>query len=640
MSRLARISVASGLIVLVPTIALIASSFAGNLDRLAPGLPDAGDFTRFAVPTVRALHDSAAAVMIGLLALAATALPADSGSAPGALGGLRQRAAQLAGVAGGIWALAGVNGVALSYFDVAGVDPLEAGASQASLFSYVTEITLGQSLAISVVLVMVATTLTWLATRVSTLGVAAIVALGALIPLTVTAHGAVNHEDAVSLLALHLIGATVWVGGLAGVLLLSRRLGDSGPDVMRRYSYLAGWCFAIVAISGVAGGLLRVTDLDALATSYGVLLLAKTAALLLLGLIGWAHRSRTIPRLSGSPRSRLLFVRLAVVELALMASTVGLAVTLGRSSPQPAGTLRSTAESFLGYELPPPLSYFQWFGQWQVDVLWTPVGLLLAVGYLVGVHRWNRSHDPWGASRTVSWLAGCAVLVWATSGAPAVYGRLIPTMHVLEQVLIALVVPFLLVLGQPRALGGGLFPVRSDGSRGLREWATGVANSRAARAARRPVVALGLYAVVLVGYYFTPAVQISLDNNLARFAAMVLFLAAGLNLVTSLTARPAGSRMDAERLSVLGAAVVVHIGVASAVMAGWASSGDWYQDMRLLWGDANPNERFLAGGVLWAGSLAVLLALGVRLTSTRPVRERAGRLVTARRFRWPSRVRE
>ena len=640
MSRVARITVASGLIVLVPAIALIASGLAGNLDRLAPGLPDAGDFTRAAVPTVRALHDSAAAVMIGLLVLATTVLPAEPGSAPGALGGLRLRAAQLAGVAGGIWALAGVNGLALSYFDVAGVNPLEEGASQASMFSYITDITLGQSLAISVALVVVATTLTWLATRVSTLGVAALVALGALIPLTVTAHGAVNHEDAVSLLALHLIGATVWVGGLAGVLMLSGRLGGSAPDVLRRYSRLAGWCFAIVAVSGIAGGLLRVTDFGALSTSYGVLLLAKTAALVLLGLVGWAHRARTIPRLSGTPRSRLLFVRLGVVELVLMASTVGIAVTLGRSAPQPAGTLRSTAESILGYELPPPLSYLEWFGQWRVDVLWTPIALLLAVGYLVGVHRWNRSHDRWATGRTLSWLAGCAVLIWATSGAPAVYGRLIPTMHVLEQVLIALVVPMLLVSGRPRALGGGLFPARTDGSRGLREWATGITNPRAARAAARPAVALGLYAALLIGYYFTPAIQLSLDDNLARFAAMVLFLAAGLNLVASLTVIPADSRVDARGLSVLAAALVVHIGVALAVMAGAASSGDWYLHMQLLWGDPNPNERFFAGGMLWAGSLAVLLTRGIRISAANAVHGTAVRLDVFRRFRWPRRVRE
>ena len=81
--------------------------------------------------------------------------------------------------------------------------------------------------------------------------------------------------NAVDSLALHLLGATLWVGGLAGLLLIARHLGGQLPAVVGRYSTLALWCFVLVALSGVLNAGLRLGSWSALGSSYGLLVIGK-----------------------------------------------------------------------------------------------------------------------------------------------------------------------------------------------------------------------------------------------------------------------------------------------------------------------------------------------------------------------------
>jgi putative copper resistance protein D len=71
--------------------------------------------------------------------------------------------------------------------------------------------------------------------------------------------------------------------------------------------------------------------LDALDTGYGALLLTKTAALVLLGLLGWQHRRRTLPRLRAGDDGS--FRRFGTGEVLLMLATLAVAVALAASPP-------------------------------------------------------------------------------------------------------------------------------------------------------------------------------------------------------------------------------------------------------------------------------------------------------------------
>ncbi|MCO4239218.1 cytochrome c oxidase assembly protein [Pseudarthrobacter raffinosi] len=612
MSRFARAAFAGALVLLVPITALFVLNLVGAMEAPSPGLPDPGDLTRWALPASRALHDVAATVTIGFLALAATVLPQDP-DRPGSLGPSASRAMFYAAIAGSVWTLTGTAALTFSYADMAGTDPFGPGASLDAVTSFIFDLALGRSLAVNVLLAATATTGAWLATRTTTAGVCTLLALGALFPLTVTAHGASNHEDAVNLLALHLIGATIWVGGLAAMYVLRQQMGRDLVVSVRRYSRLAGWCFLLVLLSGLWSAVLRLNGADLLGSAYGVLLVLKSAALVLLGFAGWLHRARTIRALESNPHRMASFVRLAGAELALMAVTVGLAVALGRTSPFATSPVQSTAESFLGSELPPWLGAAEWLTQWHADVVWAPVTVLLVAGYLTAVARWNRSTGPWPRTRTFFWLLGCVFLAWATSGAPAVYGRLLPGMHVLGEMIVGLTVPVLLLLGRPGILAGTTLPRRTDGSRGLREWAAVFLKSRAMLWIGRPMPALALYAVFVAGYWFTPVLQLSLSNNPFRLAAMTSALGAGLNLAAALLKsrdRATGTAGSAV-MWVLAAAATVHAGAGVAVMAGGMHGDEWYAYIQSLWNYSATAQQGTAGEVLWGSALVPLLALGV-----------------------------
>ncbi|WP_171058895.1 MULTISPECIES: cytochrome c oxidase assembly protein [unclassified Arthrobacter] len=614
MTGLARAAFAGALVLLVPLTALFVLNLVGAMEAPSPGLPDPGDLTRWALPASRAVHDAAATVTIGLLAVAATVLPQDP-DRPGSLGRSASRAMFYAAIAGSVWTVTGGVALTFSFADMAGTDPFGPGASLEAVTSFIFDLALGRSLAVNVLLAAAATSGAWLATRTTTAGVCTLLALGALFPLTVTAHGASNHEDAVNLLALHLIGATVWVGGLAAMYVLRHQAGRDLVVSVRRYSRLAGGCFVLVLLSGLWSAVLRLNGADLFGTAYGVLLVLKTVALVLLGLAGWVHRARTIRDLERNPQRKSGFMRLAGAELALMAVTVGLAVALGRTSPFPTSPVQSTAESLLGSELPPWPGAAEWVTQWHADVVWAPAVVLLAAGYLAAVRRWNRSAGQWPLIRTVSWLLGCLFLAWATSGAPAVYGRLLPGMHVLAELIIGLTVPVLLLLGRPEVLAAATLPRRPDGSRGLREWAAVFLKSPAVLWIARPVPALALYAVFLAGYYFTPVLHLSLSNNPFRLAAMTASLGAGLNLVAALlkSRDPETGSAGSSALWVLAAAAAGHVAAALAVMAGGMHGDDWYAYIQSLWNYSAAAQHSTAGQVLWGASLVPLLALGAAI---------------------------
>ena len=240
----------------------------GATDALT--VDDAGALTRWGLPVARVLNDVAASLTVGLLVLAAVALPAGPGRrsrgsgsptsgirhAPSpVIDGTSLAVVRLAGATALVWAAAGAVVLVLSYARLSGVAPGAPGFAQ-QLGNFLTEIDLLRALLISSLVVVVVATGAIVATRLNTVGWMAALAVGALLPVALTGHaaGSTDHELAVDSLAFHLVGVTVWVGGLAALMLLRAALaaGDLDVVVVRRYSTLALWAF--VAVGGVGRG--------------------------------------------------------------------------------------------------------------------------------------------------------------------------------------------------------------------------------------------------------------------------------------------------------------------------------------------------------------------------------------------------
>jgi copper transport protein len=149
---------------------------------------------------------------------------------------------------------------------------------------------------------------------------------------------------------VHVLAASVWVGGVACLLLAlpaaTRQL--DGPersrlllDVLRRFSPVALGAVVAIAITGVVQAYIDVRTLEGLLhTTYGALILAKTALLLCLIGFGWVNRARIIPaleRLVSTQRppggTGVLARRSLRAELALMLCVFGVTAALISYAP-------------------------------------------------------------------------------------------------------------------------------------------------------------------------------------------------------------------------------------------------------------------------------------------------------------------
>jgi putative copper export protein len=167
-----------------------------------------------------------------------------------------------------------------------------------------------------------------------------LVAIAALVPTALTAYP--RNESYVVIagaaLVVHVIAATTWVGGLAGLVRYGRASRAGLPLVLERFNQVALISSIAVLVSGLisAAGRLAAKGggwdsiLDVLtADSYGALLIAKTAAFVLLIILAWLQRRRAYGDLldGGGP-----FWQVVGTELFIMAVALGLSVALSQTA--------------------------------------------------------------------------------------------------------------------------------------------------------------------------------------------------------------------------------------------------------------------------------------------------------------------
>ncbi|MCW2804093.1 MAG: hypothetical protein JWN06_2310 [Propionibacteriaceae bacterium] len=596
----------------------------GELAAPPPGLPGPDPLVRFGLPVARTVHDLTASLTVGLLVLAVWAVAPEPRTAPTRLAGVRLAMVRAASVSAGAWLMSAVAVLVFTVADIAGVSVRSAGFLEV-LASFASTVDLGRALWVSVLLVIVVAAVTTMSSRVVTAAWAAGLALLALLPLALTGHasGSTDHQNSVSSLALHLIGVAVWVGGLGALLLMARTLGSQLPAVVRRYSTLAGWCFVLVTLSGLVNAWLRLGSLSALTSVYGLLVLGKIAALGLLGLAGWRHRTAVIPRLDGSG-GRRAFLRLAGVELLVMGATMGLAVALSRSAP-PLGehVVQHGGEALLGFPVPPPMTAVTYLTKSHVDLLWLSVAAAALGWYLLAALRLRRRGESWAPLRTVSWVAGCLALVFLTSGGPAVYGRVSFSGHMLQHLGLMIVVPLLLVPAEPIKLALRSIAPRPDGSVGVRETLLTVLHSRPLRVLGDPIVAAQLIIGTLVAsYYYTGAFTFSMFTHTGHVLMTALFLLTGylsmwafLGVDRGPASRPGTPRL---RLLLLGLTGLFFAAFGFTLMGSETVLAiDWWAQLGLVDQASLLHDQQAGGKIAAAAGFLPLLVLGIAVATRR-----------------------
>ena len=591
----------SGLFVAI----ILGLAIGGGADPLQ--FSDPGPIIRYGTPIAKGLMNLSMAVAIGSLVLAAFA--ANDKSA------VLRKLLSLAAVSAAIWAVVGSVHFLLSFISISGASfSLEASFSQ-GLLVYATEIELGISLALNLLVALAIATLALMVSSLTGTLLTAALGLASLIPLALIGHasGTKDHSLAVNSLGLHLVGIVIWVGGLIALYAIRSELKGSSKPIAQRFSSLALVSFVLVGISGIGSTYVRMPDIGSLASPYGLLLVIKVALLIGLGAFGAIYRKGILERID----QKGSFFKLALLEVSIMGLAIGTGTALARTAPpvdQGAFVTPTPAQLLTGEYLPPELTLETFFTVSKVDILWLVIAVWAMGAYLLGVRVLKNRGDSWPVARTASWLLGMALLIFTTSGSLNAYQEYLFSVHMIAHMSLTMAIPVLLVPGAPVTLLMRAVQKRSDESKGVREWVLWAVHTKPAMFIAHPGFAAVNFAASLVIFYFTPIFDWATREHIGHQWMIVHFLITGYLFVQSLIGiDPGPARVSYPfRLVTLIAVMAFHAFFGVALMTG---SGlllpDWFGAMGRTWGLSPLEDQQQGGAIAWGIGELPTIALAI-----------------------------
>jgi len=611
-------AIAIAVVVIGACVAVVISVFVPSRSAI-PGIPDSGQFAELTFSAMKAMFDLSAALTLGwLIAAVALAPPKKSGRFDVA----GYRAIRAASLSAWVWTAVSLAMVPLSVADLRG-QSLGRSVQSDDVLAGIREFGNIRGYLICAVIAALIALLARVVMRPGFAAVLAVAAIAGLLPQALSGHasGAADHDVAVDTMIFHLVGISVWIGGLLAFLGMVRQNMPHLPVIARRYSNLALVAFVAVALSGTANAWIRLTYVsDLWNTDYGRLVAIKAIALFTLGLAGFAHRRRSLPAIALGKRRPL--VRLATVELLIMGATVGVAAALGRTAPPaPTGVLptgvNAQAEPILGFPLAGPPTIVRLLVDWRFDYLLGTAVLAAAVLYLIGVQQLKKRGVMWARGRTWSWLLGCLVVLIATSSGLGRYAETQFSLHMIAHMMLGMVAPILLVLGAPVTLALRALPVAGrNNPPGLREAIVATVHGRAAKIVTHPLLVLPLFIGSFYAIYFTGLFADMISSHFGHLIMSVHFLLVGyLYYSVIIGVDPSPRRLQPMvKLGLLLAALPFHAFFGLALMSSHELlAANYYRGLSLPWvGDLIADQR-LGGGIAWGATelpiIIVLLAL-------------------------------
>ncbi|CAO1654380.1 Copper transporter [Salinibacterium sp. NYA9b] len=614
MLRISRIAGPALLILVAAIAAIVGLQFGGG--AAVPILLDPGAVVRWGLPIAKLFVNLGLAATIGGLMIAVFAMSPKRDEFAITL--------DFAAAGAAVWAVASAITGFFTFLAVRN-QPIDLSSAFGDvLASFLTSTELGQAWLATVLIAAVVTVLCFAVRNMSALVFVLVLSVAGLIPMALQGHsgGTADHDAATSAIFLHLIFAALWLGGLLAIAIARPTLTkDRLSLVLRRYSSVALVSFIVVAASGYVSAEIRVENLTNLLSPYGILVLVKVFALIVLGLFGAVYRNYAIGRLEASPRKkRGWFWWIVTAELAFMGLASGAAAALA-ATPTPVPEIvaadlpdSSSAAYLTGSPLPPTVTASNLFTLWSFDLIWVLICAFAIFFYLAGVWRLHKRGDSWPIYRTVFWVLGMLLLFYITNGGVNVYEGYLFSMHMLGHMTLGMMIPVLLVPGAPVTLAMRAITKRTDGSRGAREWILRIVHSRYMAAIGHPVVAALIFVVSLWVFYYTPLFRWASTDHVGHEWMIVHFLASGYLFVQSLIGIDPSPHRTAFpiRLLILLATMAFHAFFGLGLMTGTGLLlADWYGAMGWDNGVTALEDQRIGGGIAWSVGEIPTIALAI-----------------------------
>jgi cytochrome c oxidase assembly factor CtaG len=247
---------------------------------------------------------------------------------------------------------------------------------------------------------------------------------------------------------------------------------------------------------------------------------------------------------------------------------------------------------------------------WEFAPVVTAGLVVVAVGYLALVWRVRRDHPvrPWPVARTLSFLAGLGVVAVATQSSIGAYDDVLFWIHMWQHLLLLMVAPPLLLLGQPitlvlHAIGN---PVHT--------FVKQIVRSKVVSALTFPPLGVALYMGTVVGTHLTSFMNVALTHPVAHDAEHALYLLAGYLYFLPLIGRePIRWRLSFPTklfLLVLAMPVDTFTGVVlnqtnHELFPAYVGRRDW--------GPTLVGDLHAGGAVMWIGGDAIMLVMVLAL---------------------------
>jgi cytochrome c oxidase assembly factor CtaG/putative copper export protein len=478
--------------------------------------------------------------------------------------------------------------------------------------SFITQITLGQYLAFEAVIALLVFVCAFQAKKILSLILLLILSVAGLVAPVFQSHSASSgsHTLVIGSLVIHVIGLSMWVGGILAIAMLSA---SDRAIAVPRFSQLALWSAIAVVISGTINAWARLNFTSAWNSTYAYIVIAKTLATIALVAIGYMHRKN----LEGKDSINWVgFAKLLTTEAIIMVVTVAMGSWLSNTaSPDRPGLQKfDPAIAVVGFPAPPKPTWSRILLSYEPNALVIGILVLLVALYVKGVMVLTKRGDKWPVGRTVSFAAGIAVIDFATSGGLGLYAHFSFSYHMIAHMLLAMIAPIGLVLGAPMTLALRTLPQgRTPSERGVRGSLLAALHSKLGTFYTNPIVALLIFDGSLFALYFTDLFASMMQSHIGHLFMTLHFLAAGFLFFFVVIGVDPNPRKIPHlvQIVILFAAMSIHAFFSVALMStSTLIDKGYFASLHTPWLTDLLADQKLGGSIGWAmGEIPILIAL-------------------------------